>query len=80
MPPVTVLRVVMMRVMVMLLLLSKSTPCRAVVKVQKSDNDGQKGSKSEADDETNLDIVVLGGIVRELSLDVSCRVLASLTA
>lgn len=74
------MRVVMMLVPVILLLLPERKPRRAVVKVQECNDNGQEGGKSEANDESNLDVVVLGGVIRELSLDIPRRVLASTTA
>jgi hypothetical protein len=70
----------MVLVVMVFLLLPESKPCRAVIKVQKGDDDSQEGSKSEANDETNLDVVIPRRIIRELSLDMLRCVLASLTA
>lgn len=74
------MQVVMMLVPVVLLLLPERKPRRAVVKVQEGNDNGQEGGKSEANDEANLDVVVLGGVIRELSLDIRRWVLASTTA
>jgi hypothetical protein len=69
MPPVTVvMMLVVMMGPAMLLLLPESKPRRAMVKIQKGNDDGQESSKSQANDESNLDVVILRRIIRELSL------------
>lgn len=63
-----VVMVVVMPVVTTMFLLSKCKPCRAVVKVQEGSDNGQECSKGEANDESDLDVVVARWIVRELSL------------
>lgn len=60
--------VVVMPMVTTMLLLPECKPCRAVVKVQEGGDNSQECSEGEANDESDLDVVVARWIVRELSL------------
>jgi len=68
------LSLVMMMMMMPMMFLSlwESKSGRFIVIVQEREDNSQEGSKSEAYNETDLDVIILGWIIRELSLCMAC--------
>jgi hypothetical protein len=64
--------VMMMMMPMMFLSLRESKSGRFIVIVQERKDNSQEGSKSEAYNETDLDVIILGWIIRELPLCVAC--------
>jgi hypothetical protein len=63
-----VLMAAVMSMVTTMFLLPKCKPCRAVVKIQEGGDNSQECSKGEANNESDLDVVVARWVVRELSL------------